>query len=530
MIHNLSTLDIAIFSIYIVFIVILGVYLGKRKGGSKNTKSYFLANNSLPWWAVGSGLIAANISAEQLIGTTGSSYAMGIAIASWEWVAIPAILIAAKWTVPYFIKHNINTMPEYLQRRYGQGIRVLFAVFWVLVYVFINLTAVAYMGALSLQSIMGIPMFYGILGMMSVALLYSYIGGFASIAWTNFIQVAVLVIAGIITVTLSLQAVGDKLEATGLPDILHSMMRAIPEHFHLVLAEDNPNYQYIPGAPGLFGGMWIICLFGWCFNQFIVQNALAAKSVREAQKGLLFAAALKLFMPVILVAPGIAAFILTHDNAPLNPPDQAYPWLINTFIPIGFKGVVLAALAAAIISTLSALLNSAATLFVIDIYQCRIKPNADEQLCMKVAKLFMFAASLIVVTLAQALLEGFDQAYQFIQEFIGFIMPGMLCIFVFGIAWQRANALGASTALFLSVGLSLIIKLLWPELPHLNRTALVFLACVGNMLICAGFRQESGSPAIIIRPRDQEYRSTSGFNIGSLGLLLSLFVTYSVFW
>ena len=527
---TLAPLDLGIFSLYLLFIVALGIYLGRKKRGGDDTRSFFLAGNSLPWWAVGSGLIAANISAEQLIGTTGASYAMGIAIASWEWLAIPAILLAAKWTVPYFIKHDIRTMPAFLERRYDRQIRTLFALFWVVVYVFINLTAVAYMGALSLNAIMDVPLDLGIAGMLLVALAYSFTGGFAAIAWTNFIQVAILILGGLVTLYLSLQAVAGLLGADTWWHGMTLMLATVPEHFHLVLAEDNANFQYIPGARGIFGGMAVICLFGWCFNQFIVQNALAAKSTREAQKGLLFAAALKLLMPAILVLPGIAAYLLTRDGQQLSPVDQAYPWLINQLIPAGFKGLILAALAAAIISTLSALLNSAATLFVVDIYQTRLAPGAGERHSLRVARIFMVLATLTAMALARPMLEGFEQAYQFVQEFVGFVMPGMLCIFLFGIAWRKATAQGAKLALLLSVGLSLLIKLRWPELPHLDRTGLVFLCCAVAMVATGGMATTRQGSALILSPGEHTYQCSRGFYLGSLGLMAALVATYTLLW
>lgn len=525
-----SSLDYLVFAGYIGFIVFLGIYLGKQKGSSKNAKTYFLAGNTLPWWAVGTGMIAANISAEQLIGTTGSGYAMGIAIASWEWIAIPAILIAAKYTVPYFLKHNILTMPQFLEQRYDSRIRTLFAAFWVVVYVLINLTAVSYMGALALQSIMGIPLGYGILGMMIIALLYSYIGGFASIAWTNFIQVTVLVLAGLITAYLSVDAVREHLQAGSLWESLLMMKEVAPEHLSIAISKDNPNFQYIPGARTLIGGMWVICIFGWCFNQFIVQNTLAAKNTREAQKGLLFAAALKLFMPIILVVPGIAAYILTKDTQFLSPADKAYPWLINNFIPVGIKGIVLAALAAAIISTLSALLNSAATLFTVDIYQARIKPEATDEQAMKAAKVFMLVAACLSAALAQPMLVGMDQAYQFIQEFIGFVMPGMLTICLFGILWRKATSNGAILALILSVVLSFLMKVIWPELPHLDRTGIVFVFCSLAMFISCINSPVSKVSDLVINLKDSVYKTSQQFNVGGYALIASLFLIYWRLW
>ncbi|PSW20794.1 sodium/glucose cotransporter [Photobacterium sanctipauli] len=530
MIDVISTLDYAVFAGYIGFIVIIGTYLGKQKGGSKNAKTYFLAGNSLPWWAVGTGMIAANISAEQLIGTTGSGYAMGIAISSWEWVAIPAILLAAKYTVPYFIKHNILTMPQFLEQRYDSRIRTLFAAFWVVVYVFINLTAVSYMGALALQSIMGIPLGYGIVGMMAIALLYSFVGGFASIAWTNFIQVTVLVIAGLITTWLAMEAVTEHLQTDSIWHSLAIMKDTAPEHMSIAISEDNPNFQYIPGGRTLVGGMWVICIFGWCFNQFIVQNTLAAKNTREAQKGLLFAAILKLFMPIILVIPGIAAYILTKDTQLLTPADKAYPWLINNFIPTGVKGIVLAALAAAIISTLSALLNSAATLFTVDIYQARLRPKATDKESMFAAKVFMLTSACLSAALAQPMLVGMDQAYQFIQEFIGFVMPGMLTIFLFGILWVKATSNGAIIALFLSVAASLVIRLALPDLPHLDRTGIVFLICSGAMLMSCIKAPNLTINGLVIDLKDSVYRTSREFNIGGLLLIGSLFTIYWKLW
>lgn len=321
-----SIVDYVIFIGYIVFIVSLGLWVSReKKGHQKNSSDYFLASKSLPWWAIGASLIAANISAEQYIGMSGSGFVIGLGIATYEWTAAITLIIVAKFFLPIFLKEGIYTMPQLLEIRYDKRVRTGLAVFWLLLYIFVNLTSVLYLGALALRTIMGIPLFYGILGLAVFSAMYTIYGGLKAVVWTDVVQVIVLIGGGLITTFFALNAVsGGNGALTGFVDLV----RQVPEKFDMILDRSNPNYPELPGLGVLLGGMWMAHFFYWGCNQYITQRALAAKSIKEAQRGLLFGGYLKLLTPLIVVIPGIAAFALKAD---IVKPDEAYPWLLSQF-------------------------------------------------------------------------------------------------------------------------------------------------------------------------------------------------------
>ncbi|APU02286.1 putative sodium-dependent galactose transporter [Aeromonas phage Riv-10] len=465
----MQLLDMVIFAGYIGCIVMAGLVIGWKKSGT--TKSYFMADRSLPWWILGCAILAANISAEHLIGTTGSAYAMGIAIGAFELTGALALVVAAWLAIPYFVKNQITTMPQFLAMKYDNRVRSMFATFWIVVYTLVNLTAVSYMGALAFTSI-GIPLEVGVWALIGFAVLYSAVGGLSSLVWTDFIQVGILLTAGIACTWFTLDAYGVHVGSTSIAGSMVSLYKELPNHFQLVLEPGHPAYENIPGILGVVG-VFLGSLSYFAFNQFIVQGALAAKSVKEAQKGMVFAAFLKLLMPLVVIIPGIMAYSMT--NGSLTPSDKAYPWLIDNFMPVGFHGLVMAALFAAIISTLAAILNSISTMFTLDIVKVH-KPELSDKTLMKVARTVVVVCGAIGASLAIPFLGNLDQAYHFIQEFVGFVTPAMLVIFFAALYW-KTNSNAAIAVTVFSVAANAIVKFTVPELAWLDRFLMVLVGC-----------------------------------------------------
>ncbi len=430
---SFETLDYAVFGIYAIVILGIGLWVSRdKKGETKSAEDYFLASKSLPWWAIGASLIAANISAEQFIGMSGSGFAVGLAIATYEWMAALTLIIVGKFFLPIFIKKGLYTIPEFVEKRFSSQLKTILAVFWIGLYVFVNLASVMYLGGLALQTILGIDMLTGVIGLAAFAAAYSLYGGLSAVAWTDIIQVVVLILGGLVTTYLALDTVsGGQGFIEGLTTIYH----AVPEKFDMILDRSNPEFMNLPGIGVLIGGMWVANLYYWGFNQYIIQRTLAAKSLEESQKGILFAAGLKMIIPIIVVIPGIAAYVIVNDPTLLaslgeagvnNIPssgaaDKAYPWLMQ-FLPTGLKGIAIAALAAAIVSSLASMLNSTATIFTMDIYKQLINKNANDKKTVNVGRISALVA-LIIATIMAPLLGGIDQAFQFIQEYTGVVSP-----------------------------------------------------------------------------------------------------------
>ena len=371
-------LDYIIFFGYAFLILGVGLWVSKEKDGKqKNAEDYFLASKSLPWWAIGASLIAANISAEQFIGMSGSGYALGLAIASYEWMAALTLIVVGKYFLPIFIEKGLYTIPEFVEKRYSTNLKTILAVFWIGLYVFVNLASVLYLGSLALETIMGIPMSYGVLGLALFAAAYSLYGGLSAVAWTDVIQVIFLILGGLVTTYLAVNSVSD---GNGFFMGMKNIYNAAPEKFAMILEPSNPEYKNLPGIGVLVGGMWVANLYYWGFNQYIIQRTLAAKSLKESQKGILLAAVIKLILPIIVVIPGIAAYVMIKDTTMYESfkPDNAYPWLLQ-LLPNGLKGLAFAALTAAIVSSLASMLNSTSTIFTMDIYKQYIRPNANDK-------------------------------------------------------------------------------------------------------------------------------------------------------
>ena len=355
-----STLDLLIFGGSIVLLMVYGQWLAK-KGSQDTAQDYFLAAKSLPWWAVGGSLIASNISAEQFIGMSGSGFVVGLAIASYELMAALTLIIVAKYFLPVFLRNGIYTMPQFLAERFDTRVRTVMAMFWVLLFVFVNITSVLYLGGLALERTMGIPMWICVLGLAVYSATFSITGGLRVVVWTEVIQVVLLILGGLVVTILVLNAVGG-----GFWSGLQALVEKAPEKFDMILDRSNPQYSNLPGMTVLLGGMWVANLYYWGNNQYIIQRALGSKNLKEAQHGAIFASYLKVFLPLIVVIPGIAAFVL---GAELTKPDEAYPWVMNNYVATGLKGLVFAGLIAAIGSSVSSMVNSASTIFTLDLYK-----------------------------------------------------------------------------------------------------------------------------------------------------------------
>jgi SSS family solute:Na+ symporter len=342
---NLQSLDLAVVAVYAIVLLVLAQWVSREKAGHvKDSSDYFLAGRNLPWWAIGASLIAANISAEQIIGMSGSAFVLGIAIGVYEWTAAITLLIVAKWLLPVFLKHEIYTMPQFLEQRFDYRVRNVMAIFWLGIYVFVNLTSILWLGALAVNTVTGLSLTWGLIGLGAFAVAYSLYGGLKAVALTDIIQVTLLVLGGILIAIISLNEVSG---GQGTLAGFNVLMEKLPGHFDLIFTKDSPHYMDLPGVSVLVGGMWVMHLSYWGFNQYIIQRGLAARSTREAQKGLAFAAFLKMVMPLIIVLPGVAAVVLAPD---LYPTDKAYPTVMN-LLPVGVLGLVFAALIAAMRNT-----------------------------------------------------------------------------------------------------------------------------------------------------------------------------------
>lgn len=519
---HLTTLDIAIIIAYAIGLFALAQWVSRnREGKRKDSTEYFLASKNLPWWAIGASLIAANISAEQIVGMSGSGYAIGLAIASYEWMAALTLVIVGKWFLPIFLKNQIYTMPQFLEQRYGTRIRTLMAVFWLALYIFVNLTSIIWLGSIAVTKVAGVDQNVALVALGLFALLYQLRGGLRAVAMTDIVQVTLLVLGGLMISGLTLSKIGD---GAGILAGFQTLVERAPEHFHMILSKDNPYYDDLPGLSVLIGGMWIANLSYWGFNQYIIQRALAAKSLPEAQKGVMFAAYLKLLMPVIIVVPGIAAVLLAPD---LARPDEAYPTMMG-LLPAGLAGLVFAALIAAIIASTASKINSVATIFTLDVYNKLGTPKTEDQLVL-VGRITAVVSIVLAIATARPLLGSFDQAFQYIQEYTGFFTPGIVVIFLLGLFWPKATELGALAATIGSFALSIVIKLVWPELPFMDRMGVVFLLALVLAVALSLYRPAEAS-VNRIDTRSVSYSTTTAFNIGSLGVILILIALYTAWW
>ncbi len=519
-----SAIDTAIFLAYCTIVITIGLIISNRISRRKDSTSYFFAGNTLPWYIVGSSIIAANISAEQFVGMSGSGYAMGLAIASYEWLASIMLLMVAIWFLPVFIEKKIYTMPQFLAVRFDNKIKTVLAVFWLLLFIFVNLTSILYLGALSIKTVFGIKLGYAIAGLAFFSLFLTVGGGLKAIANTDLIQVVFLILGGLATTYLALDSVSG---GNGAINGFSQLLIKAPEKFHMILPASDPNYKYMPGIRSIFGGIWIAGIYYFGANQYIIQKALGAKNIREAQRGLVLAAWLKLLIPILVVLPGIAAFVLKAD---ISKPDEAYPWLLHRFVPSGIKGLVFAALIAAIVSSLAAITNSASTIFSIDIYKAFRNPNMTEKEIVNTGKIssiiIVFIASLIASTMS-----GINQVFQFIQEYTGLISPGITAMFILGMFWKKTTSRAAWVAVIITFPVPLILKWLLPSLPFLDNMLLSFFIIASVMIFVSllGAKPEK-SEEIWKLPENIFVINDPVFKYFSLDILVVLFLLYFIFW
>ena len=495
------TIDLVIVLVYLAVLIFLGLFLGRnKKGEQKSANDYFLAGNTLTWWAVGASLIAANISAEQFIGMSGTSYADGIATAAYELMAAVTLVVIGKFLLPIMLKRKIFTIPQFLRERYNDGVGLAFSILWLFLYVFVNLTSVAWLGALAIEQILGLQGAMLEIGSFTVSMrmvivvclfliagIYSIYGGLASVAWTDVLQVTFLVGGGLVTAWFALKAVGDNSAIAGITNIFHDLTTGEhlhDTHLHLVIQEShNPaGFANVPGIAAVVGGVWLTNLGYWGFNQYIIQKGLAAKSVQEAQKGLVFAGFLKILIPFIVCLPGICAYYIslhpeafTHLQGTINVSDDAYPWLVRNFTPVGVKGLTFAALAAAIISSLASMLNSTSTLFTMDIYKKYINKDADDKRLVNVGRITSLCALVIALVAVKPLLGSLDQAFQYIQEYSGFIYPGIIVVFGLGLLWKRSSARAAVWSAIIVIPLGILFKIFLGGVPFQLRAGYIFI-------------------------------------------------------
>ncbi|GAB2493382.1 sodium/sugar symporter [Pseudoxanthomonas sangjuensis] len=518
---TLTPLDIGIVLAYLAGIFVLAQLVSREKGGHrKSAEDYFLASRALPWWAIGASLIAANISAEQIIGMSGSGYAIGLAIASYEWMAALTLLIVGKWFLPIFLRNGITTMPQFLEERYGGRIRTLMAVFWLGLYVFVNLTSILWLGSIAVAQVTGLDQLLALALLGGFALAYQLYGGLKAVALTDIVQVTLLVLGGLLVTGITLAKIGDGSVVAGF----NALWAQHPGKFEMILDRSNPFYKDLPGLSVLVGGMWIANVSYWGFNQYIIQRALAARDIGEAQKGVVFAAFLKLLMPVIVVLPGIAAVVLAPN---LAKPDAAYPTMMG-LLPPGVLGLVFAALVAAVVASLASKINSVATIFTLDFYAKR-RADASQATLVRVGRIAAISAIAVAVLTARPLLGGFDQGFQYIQEFTGFFTPGIVVIFLLGLFWKRANEAGALAAAIGSFALSIVLKLAWPALPFMDRIGLVFLLALA-LAVVVSLATKSGAARDRIRTDGVRYATSPFFNVASLAVIAILVALYVTFW
>jgi SSS family solute:Na+ symporter len=541
---TISTLDLVIVIIYFIAIFGLAQWIGRDKAGhQKDSADYFLAGRALPWWAIGASLIAANISAEQIVGMSGSGYAIGLAIASYEWMAAATLLIVGKYFLPIFLRNEIYSMPQFLEQRYGPSIRTLMAVFWLGLYIFVNLTSIIWLGSIAVSQVAGVDQDLALYGLGAFALLYQLRGGLKAVALTDIVQVSLLVFGGLMVSGITLSQIGGGNILNGLG----TLMERAPGHFDMILSPDNPYYKDLPGISVLIGGMWIANIAYWGFNQYIIQRALAAKNLAEAQKGVIFAAYLKLLMPFIIVLPGIAAVVLAPD---LEKPDQAYPTMMR-LLPTGMLGLVFAALMAAIVASAASKINSIGTIFTLDLYRKLRKGRfpatieggsdgaagaaqhspermRDERHLVRVGRISAVVATAIAMLVARPLLGKSDQAFQFIQEYTGYFTPGITVIFLLGLFWKRASEAGALAGAIGSMLLSILLDQYWASLPFMNRWLVVFFVALAMAVIMSLLIPQRRANLIVTK--DVGYGTTASFNVFGAGVIIILIALYSALW
>ena len=441
------------FVLFLAAVIGVSLYASRRE---RTEEDYFLAGRGLSWRLIGFSLIASNISTEHFVGMAGSGFGQaGLAVASYEWIGAATLVLVALVLLPRFLQLGIYTMPEFLEHRYGPVPRTIMAIYMLAAYVGVAIAAVLYSGALGLEAIFGLEMTAGIWLIGAVAGAYTIYGGLKAVVWSDLLQGAALLVGGAIVTIIGLRHVGG----------LGPFLDANASKLHLALPADHPELPWT----ALLIGIWIPNLFYWGFNQFITQRTLAARTLAQGQRGVLFAAALKLVIPFVIVFPGIMAFQLF--GAEIENGDQAYPVLIGRLLPAGLRGALFAALFGAVMSSLDSMLNSASTIFTIDVVKRWLRPAAAPDDLVRVGR--FTTAGLVVLGCLLAPLPGrFEGVYQYIQLVWGFISPGVVAVFTVGLILRRAPAAEATAALLASVPLYGFLLWSLPQVAFLNHMAI----------------------------------------------------------
>jgi SSS family solute:Na+ symporter len=553
--NGLQTLDYLVFLFYFVVVAGYGYWIyNKKKSELSDSNDFFLAEGSLTWWAIGASLIASNISAEQFIGMSGNGFRLGLAIATYEWMAAATLLIVAIFFMPIYLKNKIFTMPQFLSQRYSPTVSLIMAVFWLMLYVAVNLTSILYLGALAVTTISGIDFTVCMIGMSVFAVIIT-LGGMKVIGYTDVIQVFFLILGGLATTYLALQMVSDHFGGEGMMSGLNHLMTKAPEHFHMILNKDNANYPSLPGLTVLIGGMWIINLNYWGCNQYITQRALGA-DLPTARNGILFAAFLKMLMPIIVVLPGIAAYLLHKDgmfqqemlkDGVINQ-DSAYPVLLN-LLPAGLKGLSFAALTAAVVASMAGKANSISTIFTLDIYKKYINTGASEKQLVSIGRIAVVASMVLAIAIAPFM--GIDKkgGFEFIQEYTGYVSPGIFALFILGFFWKRTTSNAALFALIGGVTFSILSKYIptWTGvndcifytafldgdvymIPFMDRMGWVFIFCVVSMVIISLADPESKNNPKGLEIDAKMFKLEPSFILGTVVVVMGLIALYTYFW
>ena len=553
---GLETTDYVIFLIYFVIVASYGYWVYHNKGKqTPDSKDFFLAEGSLTWWAIGASIIASNISAEQFIGMSGQAFQLGLAISVYELVGGLSLVVIAIYFLPMYIGNKIYTMPQFLQLRYDRRLATIMAVFWLFLYIMVNLTSIIYLGALSIEKMTGFDFMLCAL-FLTVFAVFITLGGMKVIGYTDVIQVVCLVVGGLATTYLALNLLSDKVgTGAGLLEGLSLIRQKADSHLHMIFEPGqyavhngrgglSDAYSQLPGIMMfIIGGQWIVNFNYFGCNQYMIQRALGA-DLPTARNGVLFAAFLKLLMPFIVVLPGLAAYVLFQENADaaivsgitetnlagaaVVKPDNAYPVLLN-ILPTGLKGLAFAALVAAIVASLAGKANSISTIYMLDIHRKFFEPNLSEKKTVWLGRVVIII-SFGIALLISPLLKNFGQGFEYIQEYTGFISPGILCIFLLGMFWKRATTNGALAAAMLSIPLSALLKFQVPTMPFLNRMGTVFWVCVVVQVVISLLESRGKDSPNAFAVDRTWFRTSLPFRVGALTVCGLLALVYVIFW
>ncbi len=548
---GLETLDYVIFLIYFVIVSSYGYWIYKNKGKqSADSKDFFLAEGSLTWWAIGASIIASNISAEQFIGMSGQAFQLGIAISVYELLGGVSLIIVAVYFLPMYLNNKIFTMPQFLAKRYDKRLATIMAVFWLFLYIFVNLTSIIYLGGLSLEKMTGFS-FMTCAIFLTVFAVIIPLGGMKVIGYTDVIQVVCLIFGGLATTYLALDLLSNKVgSGAGVFEGVNLIAEKADSHLHMIFKPNQYQvhdgkggfidaYKQLPGIMMfIIGGQWVNNLNYFGCNQYMTQRALGA-DISTARNGVLFAAFMKMLMPFIVVLPGLAAYVIFQENADASivngitsngvvKPDNAYPVLLN-LLPVGLKGLAFAALTAAIVASLAGKANSISTIYVLDIHKKFFNKNLTEKQTVWTGRVAIIIA-FIIALIVSPLLANFGQAFEYIQVYTGYISPGILSIFLLGFFWKKATANGALTAAILSIALSAVIENLYPEFPFLNRMGVVFWICSLVHVIISLIEGKGKDQENAFEVKKEWFKVDRTFAIGAAVVVAIFTIIYTIFW